>query len=657
MRESIRLQREKIRTYIVFLTLQLAVLLATIGAVAAPASTGLKTLPRHRPELPPGLVSHGKLSSTKRLRLAIGLPLSDAQGLDDFLAQVYDPANTNFHRYLTPEEFTGRFGPTEADYQALLAFARTNGFQLITTHSNRLLLDVEGNAGDIESAFHINLLTYGHPTEQREFFAPDSDPAVDASLPISDISGLNNYTPPHPHVHKLDSTVPTALPKTGSSPSGAYMGNDFRNAYVPGTSLTGAGQLVGLLQFDGFYQSDITAYEAAAGLPNVPIQTVLLDGYNGQPTSTGNMEVSLDIEMVISMAPGVSKIVVFEAGPSGIPNDILNAMAANPQIKQFSSSWGWSGGPSTTTDNIFKQMAAQGQSFFNASGDSDAFTTGSRSANGVDNFSLPNTPSSSPYITVVGGTTLTTTGRSGPWASETVWNWGLRSGSYVGSSGGISSSYAVPDWQSGLSMVANGGSTSRRNIPDVALTADNVYVISGNGSSGAVGGTSCASPLWAGLAALINQQAAAVGNASIGFVNPAIYALGNTANYSTLFHDISIGNNFSADSPSLFSAVTGYDLCTGWGTPTGIPLINALAGVPSAAPQFQTTARAGNNFTFNFSTTPGLTYQVQYTASLLQPTWLNLGSSFVATNTYSTIIDSGALVSSGQRFYRIKLGP
>jgi subtilase family serine protease len=344
MRESIPLQREKSLTHIVFPTIQLALLLATIGALAAPASGALKTLPRHRPELPPGLVSHGKLASTMRLRLAIGLPLSDARGLDDFLSQVYDPANTNFHRYLTPEEFTRRFGPSDADYQAVLAFARTNGFEITMTHSNRLLLDVEGNAADIERAFHVNLLTYAHPTEPREFFAPDSDPAMEASLPISDISGLNNYILPRPHVHKLDAAASTTLPKTGSSPSGAYMGNDFRNAYVPGTSLTGAGQMVGLLQFDGFYQSDITAYEAAAGLPNVSIQTVLLDGYNGQPTSTGNMEVSLDIEMVLAMAPGVSKIVVFEAGPSGFPNDILNAMAANTQIKQFSSSWGWSGG-------------------------------------------------------------------------------------------------------------------------------------------------------------------------------------------------------------------------------------------------------------------------------------------------------------------------
>ena len=159
--------------------------------------------------------------------------------------------------------------------------------------------------------------------------------------------------------------------------------------------MTGAGQTVGLFEFDGFYSSDIAAYAAAAGngRTNIVIQTVLLDGYNGVPTTgadSGNPEVSLDIEMAMAMAPGLAKIVVFEGDPNNFaPNDILNSMLANSDtVKNLSCSWGWSGGPSTTTDNIFKNMAAVGQSFFNASGDSDAFTTGASSVNGVDNTSL-----------------------------------------------------------------------------------------------------------------------------------------------------------------------------------------------------------------------------------------------------------------------------
>jgi len=106
--------------------------------------------------------------------------------------------------------------------------------------------------------------------------------------------------------------------------------------------------------------------------------------------------------------------------------------------------------------------------------------------------------------------------------SETVWN----RGSGVGSSGGISTTYAIPTWQQGLSMTANQGSTTFRNFPDVALTGENVYVLYNNGGSGTFGGTSCAAPLWAGFTALVNQQAVANGRATVGFINPALYTIG-----------------------------------------------------------------------------------------------------------------------------------
>jgi subtilase family serine protease len=154
-----------------------------------------------------------------------------------------------------------------------------------------------------------------------------------------------------------------------------------------------------------------------------------------------------------------------------------------------------------------------------------------------------------------------------------VWNWG----GGTGSSGGISSYYAIPTWQQGISMSANGGSTNMRNIPDVALTGDNVYVVYGDGSSNTFGGTSCATPLWAAFVALVNQQAASYGLTSIGFVNPAIYAIGKGTQYASLLHDITTGNNTSSTSPNEFYATTGYDLCSGWGTPNGASLINALA--------------------------------------------------------------------------------
>ncbi len=209
-------------------------------------------------------------------------------------------------------------------------------------------------------------------------------------------------------------------------------------------------------------------------------------------------------------------------------------------------------------------MATQGQSFFNASGDSDAYT-------GLIDF-----PGDTPYLTQVGGTTLTTA-PSGAWASETVWNWGIEYGrDGIGSGGGISTQYPIPSWQTNISMTANQGSTTMRNTPDVALTADNVYVRA-DGDDWNVGGTSCAAPLWAGFVALVNQQAAASGKPAVGFINPAVDAIGTGPNYTSAFHDITSGNNTWSGSPNKFFAVSGYDLCTGWGTPAGQNLINALA--------------------------------------------------------------------------------
>ncbi|HTB85717.1 MAG TPA: protease pro-enzyme activation domain-containing protein [Candidatus Sulfotelmatobacter sp.] len=552
---------------------------------------GRKELKGHVPHVISSLTPVGILNATNQLYLAIGLPLRNTNELEQFLHDVSDPASPNYRKFLTPEEFTARFGPTEADYEAIKNFARTNGLKIAGTSANRLLLDVTGSAAAVEQAFHVTLHTYHHPTEKRDFYAPDTEPEVDTGLPIVDVSGLDNYTRPHPGIHPASMR---AKPNNGSAPDGSsLLGNDFRNAYAPGVTLTGASQSIGLFQADGFYSSDITAYakQAGGGRTNIVLQTVLFDGFSGTPTTganSGNGEVSLDIEMAMSMAPGLSRIILFEGNPNNfIPNDMLNAMAASNTVKNLSSSWGWSGGPSTSTDNIYKTMAAQGQSFFNAAGDSDAFTVGSGSVNGVDNTSLDNAPSSSPYITQVGGTTLTMSGTGASYASETAWNWGYDSnaGAYVGTSGGISSYYSIPGWQTGISMTANLGSTTNRNIPDVALTADQVYVYYGNGTTGVFGGTSCAAPLWAGFMALVNQQLVInTGKAtnSVGFINPAIYAIGNGSNaaasYASCFHDTTTGNNFSSNSPANYPAVTGYDLCTGWGTPNGQAFINALAG-------------------------------------------------------------------------------
>ena len=539
----------------------LAGLLILLLSLSAASAAQKRLAPGH---VPPAIAKEKiaplhRLNGTNEVRLALALPLRDAAGLTNFLRDLYDPASPQYRHYLTPAEFTARFGPTPADYAAVLRFANTNGLMLKATHPNRLLVDVTGKVSDVERAFHLRLNSFKHPQEKRNFFAPDTEPSVDATLPVFHISGLDNFSLPHPNVSlRQNLLAANASPRGGSGPAGSFAGNDFRRAYADGTALTGAGQSVGLLQFDGFYAVDITNYANTVGITNVPALVVVpVDGGVAMPGG-GGIEVSLDIEMVLAMAPGVSNIYVYEAPNPSPWVDLLNQMANDNAAKSLSCSWG-GGGPDPAAEIIFQQMAAQGQSFFNASGDSAAFV-------GAVTF-----PSESPNITQVGGTTLTTDG-SGNYVSETTWNWG----GGQGSSGGISTSYPVPAWQLGLNVTTNRVSATQRNMPDVALTADNIFIVYNNGSGGLVGGTSAAAPLWAGFIALVNEQAAQLAQPSVGFLNPSLYALARGTNYAATIHDITTGNNTNAISPADFYAVPGFDLCTGLGTPAGTNLINAL---------------------------------------------------------------------------------
>ena len=204
-------------------------------------------------------------------------------------------------------------------------------------------------------------------------------------------------------------------------------------------------------------------------------------------------------------------------------------------------------------------MASQGQNFFAASGDNSTWkATGNSAA----------WPADDANIVSVGGTDLVTSKAAGPWASETAW---------VDSGGGISpDSIAIPSWQklSGVINSTNKGSTTLRNGPDVSANANFTFYTCADQTAclaNDYGGTSFAAPMWAGYIALVNQQLVANGEATIGFLNPTIYAQNVTSSYATDFHDVTSGTSGS------YSATTGFDLVTGWGSPnTG--LIAALAG-------------------------------------------------------------------------------
>src|SRR5258708_1346859 len=219
-------------------------------------------------------------------------------------------------------------------------------------------------------------------------------------------------------------------------------------------------------------------------------------------------------------------------------------------------------------------------------------------------------------------------------------------------------------------MAANSGSATWRNIPDVALTADSVYVAYNNGSAGGFGGTSCAAPLWAGFCALVNQQSVALSGTTVGFLNPALYTIARGSNYTSCFHDVTTGNNTGVNTPGLFNAVAGYDLCTGLGTPNGTNLINALA--PPAFPYFviqPTSQSVTNGASLAFSASAGghppLTYHWLFNGatlaaggnvpgvasnvlSITSATPGNAGNyQVIVTNHYGAVTSSVAVLSVG----------
>jgi hypothetical protein len=546
-----------------------AVCVALLGLSGWSALAAETRLPNHVPDAVSRLQPIGRLDPGTNLSLAIGLPWRNQGALTNLLRELYDSAGTNYHHWLTAEQFAQKFGPTEEDYQKVLQFAAARGLKVTGRAANRMLVDVQAPAATIENALQLTLRLYSHPTENRTFYAPDAEPSIDADLPILHISGLDNFVLPHP----LTALKPRPLAAsngvtpfyTGSAPGGYFMGNDFRAAYVPGVTNTGVGQYVAIVDVGGpYYPNDIYIYQTNAGLStNIALTNIFatLDSYwtnalTGSNTDDG--EEALDICMAMSMAPGAT-ILNYEGGA----DDVFNRIASDNKAKQMTLSYGF--GIDVLTVQSFQEFLAQGQAMSQASGDGDADLNGGTGLTG------------NPYATIVGGTTLTTSGAGGPWSSETAWNW-----DEGGGSGGGISGYGIPTWQQGVANSANQGSAVYRNYPDVAMPADGVFLVSKNGSSvGWVGGTSCASPLWAGFMALVNQQAVALGHSAIGFPNPAIYALGkgSYSAYTNAFHDIVTGSNTNSQNPTRFFAETGYDLCTGWGTPRGSNTITALVGV------------------------------------------------------------------------------
>ncbi|MFI6624829.1 protease pro-enzyme activation domain-containing protein [Streptomyces sp. NPDC050528] len=488
----------------------------------------------------------GAVSAAKRISVAISLTPRNDRSLDTFVADVSNPRSSSYGHYLTKAQFAARFGRTDAEVKQVKDFLRAQGLTVGKVHSGNLLVDASGTAAQLEKAFGTKLSTWKDAKSGRAFYANETAPTLPTGIAglVSDVTGLNNRAQLH---HQGSAKV---NPHNG--PGGGYTPAQIKGGYNVSGTYTGSGQKIALLEFDGFAQSNITKYDTNYSLGSPTPTVSKVDGGSGA-LGDGQVEVELDIEVLHAIAPKAN-VTVFE-GPNSDAGEVDTYQAiVDSGIPTTSISWGASESQRTTSninavDAVFKAGAAEGLGFYAASGDDGSDDAG-------DGTTTVDYPAADPYVTGVGGTTLTVTSANA-WSKETAWS---------GGGGGKSSVFKIPSWQTAVQKSAGGG---YRQVPDVSALANPSPGVSiySQGSWGTVGGTSAAAPEWAAFGALYNQQAAAAGKANLGFANPALYTASGTG-----FHDITSGSN------GAYSAASGWDFTTGWGSYNAATLATKLLG-------------------------------------------------------------------------------
>jgi subtilase family serine protease len=551
-----------------------AVLVAAVATALAGATTSYaqSVLTHHVRDVVQSGAAHAiaNLPNDQIIELDIVLPIRDQAGLDRFLSEISDPASTSHNQFLTVREFTEKFGPAQEDYDAVVEFARDKGLTVTGGSRDAMEVQVKGTVAAIDAAFHVSMQSYQRPDGDGTFYSADREPTVDLSFNLWHVSGLDNYSIPHPlyvsrteyaKAHGIDPATVVSHATTGSGPDASFLGSDMRAAYYGGTALTGAGQNLGLFEYLGTDLADLNTYYTNVGQTNtVPITVLSTDGTSASCVDTkaggrcDDTEQTLDMTQALGMAPGLASLVMYVGS---LDTAIIGAMVSNdPLPTTIGCSWGWRPADASTLDPYFERMAAQGQNFFAASGDSSTWSKRNEAW-----------PADDAHVVSVGGTDLITASAAGPWASETAW---------VDSGGGVSpDKIPIPTWQkrAGVINSSNEGSKKLRNGPDVSANANFTFYTCADQKAclaNEYGGTSFAAPMWAGFIALVNEQRVSEGKSLMGFLNPTIYADNVTAKYSTGFHDIISGTSGS------YSAVVGYDLVTGWGSPQA-GLIDVLA--------------------------------------------------------------------------------
>jgi kumamolisin len=386
------------------------------------------------------------------------------------------------------------------------------------------------------------------------------------------------YARPHFRIRETIAE-PAAAPTVGPD----FFPTQLAEIYQFPSDVNGAGQVIGIIELtapagSGFRGTELQTYFQSLGLASPNIIAVSVDGAQNQPgtnpndPSNADGEVMLDIEVVGAVAPGAKIVVYFAPNSAQGFFDVINQAVHDNDHKPsiISLSWGAAENTSDPLTNqinqVIQEASVLGITFCVASGDS-----GSRDDPNNPGQATVDFPASSPFSLACGGTTLSVTGTT--ISQEVVWQ--------DHSGGGISRIFDLPSYQEIASIppAVNPAGLVRRGVPDVAGDADPAtgYKILVDGQSITIGGTSAVAPLWAGFIARVNQK---IGKA-VGFINPTLYA------HSAAFHDITAGSNID------YQARSGWDACTGLGSPDGLAVLQALTPPPGTS--LGTATEAGDD--------------------------------------------------------------
>jgi uncharacterized protein (TIGR03437 family) len=545
--------------------------------------------------------------------------------LAQLLRQQQDPSSSSYHRWLTPEQYAGRFGASAADVAQITAWAQSQGLQVANVARSRTFISFTATAQQAQNAFHTQIHRYS--VNGRMHFSNATDPQIPAALAdvVAGVLGLNDFHP-KPQLKKPASPQMT----TGSSHNLAP--DDFATIYdvapLYSAGVDGTGQSIVVVGQSAVNLSDIQAFRTKFNLGTANVNQVLAHG-RPDPGITGDQdEADLDIEWAGAVARNATIVFVYS---DDVWQSALYAVDQN-LAPVLSMSYGGCEQADLVDlpsfRSVVQQANAEGITWFAASGDAGAAACDDQGTPVAQNGFAVNAPASIPEVTSMGGTEFNEQAGSGYWAPtntangasalqyipEMAWNDSFFDGGPVATGGGSSVYFPQPVWQIGSGVPSDG----IRHVPDLSLSAsadhDGYYFYSA-GSPGYVGGTSAATPTMAGIFVLLNQYLVSTGaqpQPGLGNVNPAIYRLAQ--NSTGIFHDVTVGNNAvpcAAGTPNCtngsvgLSAGPAYDPVTGWGSVdaynlvhgwTGSPALNSSV-VPSVdqTPVFQQAPNAGGN--------------------------------------------------------------